>query len=84
MLKIRFTVGLLNSVPKLGSGSKGRLESIEGTVPLPMDMPPQCGFRSRCERAIAGQCDGRVPPLIEVEEDHLVRCVLYEKDRVVV
>jgi len=76
-----YTVGLLNSVPKLGSGSRERLESIEGTVPLPMGMPPQCGFLSRCERAIAGQCDGRVPPLIEVEEDHLVRCVLYEEDR---
>ena len=76
-----YTVGLLNSVPKLGSGSKGRLESIEGTVPLPMDMPPQCGFVTRCDVAIAGVCDGRVPPLIEVEEDHLGRCVLHEEDR---
>ena len=49
-----YTVGLLNSVPRLGSGRRGRLASIEGTVPLPIDMPPQCGFFSRCEKAIAG------------------------------
>lgn len=78
-----YTVGLLNSVPRLGSGKSGRLQSIEGTVPLPMDMPPQCGFLSRCDRAIAGKCDGNVPPLVQVEEDHFVRCVLYDDTQVV-
>ena len=73
-----YTVGLLNSVPRIGSRKSGRLQSIEGTVPLPMDMPPQCGFLSRCDRAIAGKCDGNVPPLLEVEKDHFVRCVLYD------
>ena len=73
-----YTIALLNSVPRLGSGRSGRLESIEGTVPLPMDMSPQCGFFSRCGRAIAGQCDAAVPPLIEIEAGHWVRCVLYD------
>ena len=74
-----YTTGLLNSVPRLGRGRSDRLEAIEGTVPLPIDMLPQCGFFSRCSKAIAGQCDGAVPPLIEVEENHFVRCVLYQE-----
>ena len=73
-----YTIGLLNSIPKLGSGKRGRLESIEGTVPLPIDLPAQCGFVSRCGKAVAGQCDRAVPSFVEVEEDHFVRCVLYE------
>lgn len=73
-----YTNGLMASVPKLGRDRGERLDSIEGTVPLPIDMPPQCGFFSRCEKAVAGQCDRGVPPLIEVEDDHFVRCVLYE------
>jgi peptide/nickel transport system ATP-binding protein len=75
-----YTVGLLNSIPKLGRGKAQRLESIEGTVPLPIDLPPQCGFVSRCTKAVAGQCDRRVPPLVEVEENHFVRCVLFEEE----
>ena len=78
-----YTIGLLNSIPKLGSGKRGRLESIEGTVPLPIGLPAQCGFVSRCGKAVTGQCDRAVPSFVEVEENHFVRCVLYEGQAVV-
>ena len=72
-----YTCGLLNSVPRLGQRSVGKLETIEGNVPLPIDLPLACGFYSRCSQAKDGQCNRGIPPLIEVEENHHVRCVLF-------
>src|SRR5207237_5053686 len=46
-----YTEGLLRSVPKLTSASvakKERLETIEGTVPSPTELPPGCHFAPRC------------------------------------
>jgi len=71
-----YTKGLLQSMPKLGSRRK-RLESIEGTVPLPLDMPPMCGFYERCKDRIPGLCDKRAVPVTHVAPDHAVRCFLY-------
>ena len=68
-----YTVRLLRSLPS--KQAKGRrLESIEGTVPIPLDFPQICGFFSRCPEARSGVCDHGVPPLEEVEPGHLVRC----------
>ncbi len=80
-----YTIGLLKSIPKLGKKAHTRLDAIEGTVPLPLDMPPQCGFYSRCPRAIKGTCDRSVPVLAEIEPGHKVRCFLYsdQKEEVV-
>ena len=75
-----YTEGLLGSVPRLGRG-RGRIEPIPGTVPLPIGMPPRCGFLSRCRKAVPGRCDAGVPPLLEVEENRQVRCVLHEEGR---
>jgi len=76
-----YTVGLLKSRPSVSKKVGQRLESIEGNVPIPLDPRPQCGFLERCPKAIKERCDVAVPELIEVEENHWVRCVLYEKMR---
>ena len=76
-----YTALLLKSRPRMTQGARERLESIEGNVPVPLDPPPECGFRGRCPEAIAGVCDVRVPELIEMEEGHWVRCFLYEETR---
>ena len=76
-----YTALLLKSRPRLTQGARERLESIEGTVPVPLDPPLECGFRGRCPEAIKGVCDMSVPELIEWEEGHWVRCFLYEKTR---
>lgn len=77
-----YTRRLLRSIPRLGSKSRGisRLETIEGTVPLPLGLPTECGFRSRCVEAIEGRCDAAVPALIEHEENHFVRCFLHSNE----
>ena len=73
-----YTVRLLKSRPRLTRGTAERLESIEGNVPVPLDPPAQCGFYDRCPEAIEDRCNTAVPELIEKEDDHWVRCFLYE------
>lgn len=69
-----YTIGLQESIPKVGRRAKEHLTPIDGTVPVPIDLPDQCGFFERCAWAEAGLCDRSVPPLEEVEQGHTVRC----------
>lgn len=39
-----YTQGLIGSVHKIGTKKEERLFSIEGTVPLALNLPPGCGF----------------------------------------
>ena len=43
-----YTLGLMNSVPKLNNGEKAPLEPIEGQPPDLSNMPPGCSFEPRC------------------------------------
>jgi len=72
-----YTKALLKSIPKVGKKAKVRLDSIKGTVPLPLDLPVGCSFYSRCGQAKEGICNKDTPPLLEVKEKHRVRCFLY-------
>ncbi|MEM7737530.1 MAG: ABC transporter ATP-binding protein [Deinococcota bacterium] len=76
-----YTQKLLASLPKMGRGRMSRLDAIDGNVPVPINLPAQCGFYSRCELAIQGQCDIAVPELHHLGDGHVVRCVLAQ-DRV--
>jgi len=73
-----YTRGLLKSVPVLGSGQKGRLDSIEGSVPDPFSVPAGCPFHPRCPDRIPGVCDRGLPPSLREEEvGRSVACHLY-------
>lgn len=72
-----YTMGLLRSIPQIGTKTRGRLASIEGTVPLPINLAPGCTFFARCPHAMPGICDHADPLLVEVEPGHSVRCFLY-------
>ena len=74
-----YTKSLLRSIPKLGRRSRQPLEVIEGTVPMPLDFPPMCGFYSRCPHATAGSCDQAIPALVPIEKNHYVRCFLHDE-----
>lgn len=69
-----YTKGLLNSTPKIHQ-SKDQLESIEGNVPTPKDMPNGCKFHPRCPFAF-DKCREQEPPLFELNEGSEVRCWL--------
>ena len=69
-----YTRGLMGSVHKIGGRKEDRLFSIEGTVPLAMNLPEACGFYERCDARIEGVCDKADPELIEIEPGHHVAC----------
>jgi oligopeptide/dipeptide ABC transporter ATP-binding protein len=54
-----------------------RLETIRGSVPVPINLPACCGYNERCNKAVKGLCDKRLPALSECGNGHLVRCFLY-------
>jgi oligopeptide/dipeptide ABC transporter ATP-binding protein len=75
-----YTEGLLRSVPKLTSEHvirKERLETIEGVVPRPTDLPPGCHFAPRCPHRMP-RCTEEDIPLYELDGGVKVRCVLYD------
>ena len=75
-----YTEGLLRSVPKLTSATvakKERLETIDGTVPSPTELPPGCHFAPRCPYRLP-RCTEEEIPLYELEGDVKVRCVLFD------
>src|SRR6187399_248629 len=72
-----YTEGLLRSVPKLTSEhviKQERLETIEGTVPRPTDLPPGCHFAPRCSHRMPRCIEGEIP-LYHIEGEVSVRCV---------
>jgi oligopeptide/dipeptide ABC transporter ATP-binding protein len=75
-----YTEGLLRSVPKLTGEDvikKERLETIEGVVPSPTDLPPGCHFAPRCPHRMPRCTEGLIP-LYQLEGGVQVRCVLYD------
>lgn len=73
-----YTLGLLNSIPRLEDESDGPLYMIKGMVPNPLHMPPGCPFSDRCDRCME-KCKKSAPELYQVG-DHMVRCFLYEDE----
>ena len=75
--RMPYTRALVRSIPRLGNtkATRGRLEAIPGTAPLPVDLPPGCAFHPRCSLNEPGRCDVRSVPLEELAPDHAVRCL---------
>jgi peptide/nickel transport system ATP-binding protein len=73
-----YTQALLSSIPKLGARSRSRLQAIPGVVPDPLNVPRGCRFHNRCASFMPGICDTHEPAIRDVENGHLVRCLLYE------
>jgi oligopeptide/dipeptide ABC transporter ATP-binding protein len=77
-----YTRGLLRSIPRLaGEGNRvSRLDSIEGTVPGLLSLPPGCRFAPRCAHRVA-LCDAAEPELMDAGGGQLARCTLYDSRR---
>jgi oligopeptide/dipeptide ABC transporter ATP-binding protein len=79
-----YTQGLLRSVPKLSAyhiEKVTRLETIEGTVPSPTNLPDGCHFAPRCEFRMEKCTHGDIP-LYQLVSGARVRCVLYEEESI--
>ena len=71
-----YTVGLLNSLPRLDTKSHVRLKSIQGVPPDMVNLPAGCPFVQRCSQKMS-QCVEINPILIEKEPEHEVACMKY-------
>jgi oligopeptide/dipeptide ABC transporter ATP-binding protein len=75
-----YTKGLIASVPILGLVQE-RLETIPGSVPNLVNMPPGCRFAPRCRPRVEHEleiCNKMEPALNEYQSGHSVRCWLYQ------
>ena len=72
-----YTIGLLQSIPSLDQ-DKRRLESIEGVVPNPFELPKGCYFAPRCKHAM-DICRTTHPEPRNIGPDHTASCYLYSE-----
>ena len=70
-----YTVGLLNSIPRLDTRTK-YLTPITGSVCNMLQPPQGCKFHPRCAHAM-DICTQQVPRLREIAPRHFVACHLY-------
>jgi oligopeptide/dipeptide ABC transporter ATP-binding protein len=68
-----YTLGLLQSVPRLDAERKTKLHPIEGAPRDMLRAPQACPFQPRCRFEVE-QSRLEVPPLREVEPGHMVAC----------
>lgn len=71
-----YTEGLLKSIPSITDKQKEKLETIEGNVPSPFNVPTGCGFAPRCPKKM-DICEQKNPELQASENDHQTSCWLY-------
>ena len=71
-----YTKMLLSSIPVVLPEEEAIKPSriiSKGEIPSPVNVPPGCGFHTRCPE-MEENCDSDEPQLVEVEEGHFVRC----------
>lgn len=68
-----YTIGLLESLPKLNRPDITRLTNIEGRPPDLLNKPKLCPFLPRCDYAI-DKCIDAIPELRIVGNNHLTAC----------
>ncbi|MBX6340986.1 MAG: ABC transporter ATP-binding protein [Thermomicrobiaceae bacterium] len=73
-----YTVGLLNSIPRLDATGKEKLNPIRGLPPDLIDLPDMCPFLPRCDYA-REKCEQKNPPLLEVNAVHRSACWYWEE-----
>jgi peptide/nickel transport system ATP-binding protein len=73
-----YTRKLMAAVPdvQLEGTSRKHLQTIEGFVPEPIDLPNECVFYKRCSDAWE-RCVQGMPRLVQTGPGHFVRCYKY-------
>ena len=68
-----YTLGLLNSLPRLDRGKRRHLVAIQGRPPMLYAQPTHCPFAPRCTYAF-DRCWQENPALMNTGNDHRVAC----------
>ena len=72
-----YTKKLLSSVPNIKDRLKNKLlDTIEGYVPEPIDLPNICKFYNRCPESFS-KCENTNPEMFNLNFNTSVRCLLY-------
>ncbi|MGI6096189.1 MAG: oligopeptide/dipeptide ABC transporter ATP-binding protein [Lachnospiraceae bacterium] len=71
-----YTKALIGSLFDINMDFNKEIESLEGDVPSPLDMPVGCPFQNRCAHCME-ICRQQRPPLQEIKPDHQVACHLF-------
>ena len=83
-----YTLGLLESIPRLDASRREQLKPIPGAPRDMLSPPSACPFQPRCRFEVE-RSRQEVPPLVEVEPGHFVACFnpvpadLWERERAV-
>lgn len=75
-----YTLGLLQSIPKVDAKNQTRLTSIEGLPPDLLNEPTHCPFAPRCSFAV-DKCWEENPALIPIAPNHSSACWRWEDVR---
>ena len=78
-----YSIGLLNSIPKIGELDSRRLVAIPGQPPSLINLPQGCSFRARCsftDRVAGNLCATTAPTLENKTTEHFSRCHLSEAE----
>ena len=73
-----YTRALLSAIPVVSEEEVKVIPehiTLEGDIPSPANVPSGCVFHTRCY-TVRDICQVELPPLVEVESDHKVRCHL--------
>lgn len=76
-----YTIGLLNSIPRVDQLEGRRLQAIPGQPPSLISLPSGCSFRVRCAYSHLvpnNRCSTDAPDLNEKLPEHFSRCHLTE------
>ena len=73
-----YTLGLFGAVPTI-DGDEDHLNPIAGLPPEPTNLPDGCKFHPRCPHACEA-CTKGVIGDVEVEQGHMVKCILFGKE----
>ncbi|ESA36520.1 peptide abc transporter atp-binding protein [Leptolyngbya sp. Heron Island J] len=68
-----YTLGLLQSIPRLDQTRRTRLKPIDGQPPDLVNYPTGCPFASRCA-FVVDRCHQADPPLETIDREHQVAC----------
>lgn len=68
-----YTRALLKAVFPVATKDNFTIETLEGDIPSPLDMPTGCPFQNRCYKC-QDKCKTEKPALQELEPNHFVAC----------
>ncbi|MBA3470628.1 MAG: ABC transporter ATP-binding protein [Herpetosiphonaceae bacterium] len=72
--RMPYTMGLLDSIPRLDEGKGERLTPIRGLPPDMLEKAERCPFAPRCD-FVQEVCWTTIPPLRSVEPNHQAACL---------